>query len=87
MMVVSIQGLGATSSESALNVDDKSQQGKATLSLPLSLHVFSCHSKKQDILFSQPLVFPEMALTLLFDNKNVNRLWTVEFLLLILPNS
>lgn len=51
------------------------------------LRVFSGHSKRQDILFSQPLVFPEMALTLLFDNKNVNRLWRVEFLLLILSNS
>lgn len=51
------------------------------------LRVFSGHSKGQDILFSQPLVFPEVALTLLFDNKNVNRLWRVEFLLLILSNT
>lgn len=45
------------------------------------------HNKRHDVLFSQPLVTPEMAFTLLFDNKNVNRLQRVEFLLLILSNS
>lgn len=81
-----ITGPGAISSESSPNVNDQSVSRERSLLLPLSLCVFSGHSWRQDILFNQPLVLPEIALTLLFDDTNSKCLWKAEFLLIILSN-
>lgn len=65
------------------NVNDQSVSRERSLLLPLSLCVFSGHSKRQDILFNQPLVLPEIALLLVFDDTNSKCSWKAEFLIIL----